>query len=675
MEPDKWPAFRRQQTHRQFGMFWIALTLAACAYAQLSGQEVFQRCSPAVARVVAYDSNGQSVAQGSGFFISPDGLAVTNYHIIEKAQRVLILLENNASLAVESTIAIDKEGDLALVKVNGKGLPVITLSQSVLPEVGAEVFAIGNPEGLTNTLSGGLVSGIREAAQGIKIIQTTAPISPGSSGGPLIGVDGQAVGVTTAYLTQGQNLNFAVSSAHVLQLLERKRAQPTEKEEATTRWMYSPLPYEVMESEAVRSCQVRTEKDGIVTISTTTKPWEEADSEVAANPNSAIAYYRRGMTHKPYFYESDGEAPSFDKAERRRIADLTKALELNPEMADAYVQRGNIYSGISFGLATDKAKNLAAAIKDYSKAITLRPTSSYLYFKRGQTYLKNSDDPKRFEQAIPDMTKAIELAQDNQELFQALKARGQAYARCGQQNLAIVDFTKSIEQGGWQSYMNRGRCYLDMKKFEAAKADFDKLSELTDMRAFSERADALVGMKQYDAAIQEYSRLIPQGGHSEDACFHYAHYGKRADAFSLKEEWDAAIADYSKALEGLQNYVQRFDELTTGNVSDSVCRVGYLLRRANAYDEKKQCDLADADRERALKLCDQAVGAIRAKPDAEAARRWGADVYEARAEIWLHKKDRDKAKGDLEQCRKFGREPRPQLLEELRLLEASSKSK
>lgn len=115
---------------------------------------------------------------------------------------------------------MDRKNDLAAVKVKASGTPSLELA-SKLPEIAEKVFAIGNPKGLQNTISEGLVSGLR-GPERQSCIQTTAAISPGSSGGPLVNARGEVVGVTTFYLSEGQNLNFAMPAALVAELLTQK---------------------------------------------------------------------------------------------------------------------------------------------------------------------------------------------------------------------------------------------------------------------------------------------------------------------------------------------------------------------------------------------------------------------------------------------------------------------
>jgi len=157
--------------------------------------------------------------------VSHDGLLVTNYHVIRGGASAAVRGGDGRPYLVLGAVAVAPEADLALLKVSTfrDDVPHLSLSSSTAPAIGSRVFAIGNPLGLTNTLSDGLVSGMRELP-GFKgtLIQTSAPISPGSSGGPLLSNDGTVVGVTSAGITDGQNLNFAVPAEHVRQLIDAR---------------------------------------------------------------------------------------------------------------------------------------------------------------------------------------------------------------------------------------------------------------------------------------------------------------------------------------------------------------------------------------------------------------------------------------------------------------------
>jgi hypothetical protein len=172
---------------------------------------IAREANGSVVSIVMSDKKGHPIAQGSGFLISKDGRIVTNYHVIKSGSSAVIKLPDGASFPVEGVLVSDKHRDVAIIKAHGSDFRALTLGDSDRLQVGEEVVAIGSPLSLESTVSNGIVSGIRTVEEeGGKFLQITAPISPGSSGGPLFNMSGKVVGITTAGLRGGENLNFAI---------------------------------------------------------------------------------------------------------------------------------------------------------------------------------------------------------------------------------------------------------------------------------------------------------------------------------------------------------------------------------------------------------------------------------------------------------------------------------
>jgi S1-C subfamily serine protease len=190
---------------------------------QETTEQVVKNCSDAVVLIFVSDSSGKETGLGSGFIVSEDGKIVTNYHVIKDAQKALVKLISGAFFPVESVLASDPAQDLAVIKVSGRNLPTLTIGDSEKVQVGERVVAIGSPLGLETTVSDGIVSALRKESPGVSWIQTTAPASPGNSGGPLLRMNGTVAGVITWGMKSGQNLNFAATSNEVLTLVDRAR--------------------------------------------------------------------------------------------------------------------------------------------------------------------------------------------------------------------------------------------------------------------------------------------------------------------------------------------------------------------------------------------------------------------------------------------------------------------
>lgn len=166
------------------------------------------------------DGPGEPQAQhalGSGVIVSPDGYILTNNHVVKNAKEIQIALNDGRNLAAK-VIGTDPESDIALIKVNANNLPALTLTDSDKVEVGDVVLAIGNPFGVGQTVTSGIVSAKDRATSGEMdedFIQTDAAINPGNSGGALVDTDGRLVGINTAILSRSggsQGIGFAVPS-------------------------------------------------------------------------------------------------------------------------------------------------------------------------------------------------------------------------------------------------------------------------------------------------------------------------------------------------------------------------------------------------------------------------------------------------------------------------------
>jgi S1-C subfamily serine protease len=171
---------------------------------------------PAVVEIVAMDEKGSPVKQGTGFFISSDGLVVTNFHVIQGAASFAALDSHGALFIFEKIVAQPTGVDLAVLKFRANDVSFLKLGRSIDKVEGEKVIVIGNPKGLEFTVSDGIISAFRE---GRSLIQITAPISHGSSGSPVMDESGQVIGVATLVSVEGQNLNFAIAVEQVSAVL------------------------------------------------------------------------------------------------------------------------------------------------------------------------------------------------------------------------------------------------------------------------------------------------------------------------------------------------------------------------------------------------------------------------------------------------------------------------
>ena len=198
----------------------LCLGLPSVALAE-GAREIAKKTLPSVVLLAMEDSAGHPIALGSGFFVS-DRLVATNLHVIESAAGGYVKpVGEKGTFRVEGTVGLDSTRDLALLRVQDATRPSLPLGESESVAVGDAVYAAGNPQGLEGTFSEGIVSGVRKVGHDT-LLQITAPISPGSSGGPVLNQQGAVIGVAMATFTGGQNLNFAVPVSYLRSMIARQ---------------------------------------------------------------------------------------------------------------------------------------------------------------------------------------------------------------------------------------------------------------------------------------------------------------------------------------------------------------------------------------------------------------------------------------------------------------------
>lgn len=188
----------------------------------LSPSQIAARALPAV--VAVKSDHGF----GTGFVVRKDGLVATNFHVVAGARALSVVVPDRGEHPVVEMLVLDREMDLAVLKIEEDDLPVLSIGDSKGVHSGDAIVAIGHPLGFDHTVSNGLVSAVR--AEGpLTVFQISAPIAPGSSGGPLLNERGEVIGVVTATVTAGQNLNFGVPAAYLKSALAAPKPMSFEK--------------------------------------------------------------------------------------------------------------------------------------------------------------------------------------------------------------------------------------------------------------------------------------------------------------------------------------------------------------------------------------------------------------------------------------------------------------
>lgn len=201
-------------------ILWSCMAFSMTLHAKtetLSPAEIAERSTNSIALIRVDDG------VGSGFVVGEDGRVATNVHVIRGAKEATVVLGNGKEYPATEVVAIDEENDLAILRIEARKLKPLPLGDSTKVKLGERVVAIGHPLGLGTTVSDGLVSGMREVSPTQSLVQISAPISRGSSGGPVFNDRGEVIGVSVLMVASGQNLNFAVPVNALKAMLKTKK--------------------------------------------------------------------------------------------------------------------------------------------------------------------------------------------------------------------------------------------------------------------------------------------------------------------------------------------------------------------------------------------------------------------------------------------------------------------
>ena len=299
-----------------------------------SATEVFAIASPSV--VVVVSGAGKKRSFGSGVVIQP-GRVATNCHVVPEGASLEVRIGKKSSSSLQTrVVGADRKRDLCILEVFSDldGVPPAKIGSVNQLKIGARVYAIGAPRGLELTISEGIVSSLREAG-GSKIIQTTAPISPGSSGGGLFDDEGRLVGITTAFVQDGQNLNFALPADWIQPLSDRADAAATDR------------VLRMIESISLRK---KRDWNGLLAAA---RVW------VTELPSDASAWHDLGLAN-----DNVGE-------HRRAIEAYRESLRLVPR--DKQRTHHDAHIWFNLGIAYGKAGQIDKASQSFEEAIRLNP--------------------------------------------------------------------------------------------------------------------------------------------------------------------------------------------------------------------------------------------------------------------------------------------------------------
>jgi Flp pilus assembly protein TadD len=435
--------------------------------AALSPQELFKRLSPSVFVVEVLDESGSLVATGSGVAMAADQI-VTNKHVIDAGATFRITQGGRTWPA--AVTYVDPDHDLGRLTAEGLKAAAVSVRLSSALTVGEHVYSIGAPEGLELTISEGLISGLREFEQA-RLIQTSAAISHGSSGGGLFDTQGQLVGITTFFLKEGQNLNFALPgewvqavASHRVSLEENNKiAAPASQVLAWFQLGSQTLDAgdydkalhafrEVVRLTPGQSWAWHNLGVAYMHLDRYDKAIPVFQEAIRLKPNDSGAWTNLAIAHS--------QLQQYDKA----IPAFQEAIRLEPDDNGAWA---------NLGIAYDALHQHDKAIRAFREAIRLKPDQSEAWYGLGFAY----DDLQQYDKAIPAFQESLRLKPDDNGAWKGL---GLAYDNLHQYDKAISAFQAALrlepdDSGSWNGL---GLIYDDLQEYDKAIPAFQEAIRL-----------------------------------------------------------------------------------------------------------------------------------------------------------------------------------------------------
>ncbi|HEX3249464.1 MAG TPA: trypsin-like peptidase domain-containing protein [Pyrinomonadaceae bacterium] len=437
--------------------------------------DLVRRIKPSAVAIETYDSHGEKLSRGSGFFVESDRI-VTNRHVIEGAYRAEVHSSTGTVYPVKGVLAVDAEGDLALLKIDvplNQQIRALPLDKTS-PQEGESVVVIGNPLGLEGSVTNGIVSAVRDIPTFGRIIQITAPISAGSSGSPVVNMQGQVIGIATLQITGGQSVNFAIPSERITQLQistvmslsDLVAASGRNKRAKAVQFFRDGLSF--LSKDDCEKALPYFEK-AVESDSNYAEAWAQSGfcNEKLGKHTEALDASKKAVILRPSAesYFNIGLANYYLKQYKEASEAYRQSIKLDPyNAADAYYALGLVYR--DWGKADDE-------IQAYKAAIRLRPDYTVAYERLGSRYLRS----KKYNEAVEIFRQLAALKPGDAN---APNNMGEAYLELNRLNDALESFRQSIrlKPDFGKAYYNLGRCLLAMGNRDGALEQYTILTNI-----------------------------------------------------------------------------------------------------------------------------------------------------------------------------------------------------
>ena len=432
--------------------------------------ELVKRIKPSAVAIETFDARGNTLSRGSGFFISADKI-ITNRHVIEKAARVEIHLIDGKKFPAKGVVAIDGEGDLAVLHVDVP--PTLAFPLPIMrniPQEGESIVVVGNPFGLEGSVSNGIVSAVREISGYGKIIQITAPISPGSSGSPVVNMFGQVIGVATLQAAEGQSLNFAVPSERISQL---------KIGELQT---FAALNTAMQQNKRSAAQALYSQGLGVLSRDDYARAVGFFEKAAEIDPNYAEAWYQAGFCYGMLGKHNEALKASRNAARLRpnwsetfvNIGASSFALGQFKEAVEAYrtatkLDESNPETQYALGLSLGKLNRMDEEILAYKRAVAIKPDHANAIEKLGAAYFKQ----KRYAEA----SQSFEQLKTYKPDAKTYNYLGESYLETGKTQESLDAFNNAVGYNPdfHKARYNLGRAYLKLGDRDSASVQYEIL--------------------------------------------------------------------------------------------------------------------------------------------------------------------------------------------------------
>ena len=448
----------------------LMLFCVSFLFAQELLPELVKRVKPSAVAIETFDQKGNTISRGSGFFVAADKI-ITNRHVIEKSSRVEIHLMDGRKFVSKGVVAIDGEGDLAILQVDipkNSAIPLPIVRN--VPQEGESIVVIGNPFGLEGSVSNGIVSAVREISGYGKIIQITAPISPGSSGSPVVNMSGQVIGIATLQAAEGQSLNFAVPAERISQL---------KIGELQT---FAALNTAAAQNKRSAAQSYYSQGLGVLSRDDYARAVVLFEKAAEIDPNYAEAWYQAGFCYGMLKRPADALRTTRQAARLRpnwaetfiNIGASSYALGQFKDAVDAYrtatkLDESNAETQYALGLSFNKLNRADEEILAYKRAVAIKPDHANAIEKLGTAYFKQ----KRYAEAVQqfDLLKAYKPdAKTYNFLGESLFETGKT-----QESLDAFNNAVSYNPDYEKARFNLGKAYVKLGDRDSANVQYEIL--------------------------------------------------------------------------------------------------------------------------------------------------------------------------------------------------------